>query len=372
MSIKTKFYVSSIIMLVLPVLIMALITAFILIIGFSYLPDITIRVNGMVPTFTNPVLRRYVLMWIIVLIVAVVGCCVGITAYLSRSIILPMRKMSEAMENIARGDLDYEFTCSDAKEIKEVYDALDTLRISLKNSVSESIEKEKQYRMLIANISHDLKTPITSIKGYVEGLKDGVANTPEKEQKYLDTILLKAELLERLAGNLSVYSKLDFESEPYDIRPGDLCAFVNEILGEYTIDLKNAGIELETDGLLENNQKLLVCFDADKMRRVLVNVLGNAIKYKNPDKSGKLKVTLVHEESGALLSFADNGIGISEEEEKKVFETFYRADPARNLEGNGLGLSIADRIVRDHGGKIWMRANPSGGVTVNIALKYNA
>ncbi len=371
MSIKTKFFISSIIMLVLPVFIMLLITAFIFVIFASYMPGISIEISGMSETYTNPVMQKYAILWIIILIGVVAICCVGITTYLSRTILSPLRQMIDAMEHIAKGDLDYEFTCSADKEIREVYDSLDRLRISLKNSVSSELRREKEYRRLIANISHDLRTPITSIKGYVEGIKDGVANTPEKTEKYLDTILLKANVLEKMVDNLSVYSRLDFENESYNMQIHDLNRFVTELLGEYSIDLRNGNVELEIGEALDKGDTVYAKFDREKLRRVIVNVVGNAIKYKKPGAQGSLKVDITHEDNGVILSFADNGIGISKEEESKVFETFYRSDPARNLDaqGNGLGLSIADRIVREHGGKIWMRSNEKdGGVTVYIFL----
>lgn len=371
MSIKSKFFISSIIMLVLPVFLMALITVFILVLVASYMPSVSIKISGMEQSYTNPVMQRYILLWIVIFIGVVAGCCVGITAYLSKSILSPLKKMSDAMEHIAKGDLDYEFTCSGDREIKEVYDALDRLRISLKNAVNSEIRREKEYRRLIANISHDLKTPITSIKGYVEGIKDGVANTPEKTERYLSTILLKANALEKMVANLSTYSRLDFENESYNMEKYDLCDFVKETLNEYSIDLRDGEVELEIGKSLISGEPVYAEFDREKLKRVLANVIGNAIKYKKPSAQGKLMADLCRDENGITLSFADNGIGISKEEENKVFETFFRSDPARNLDvsGNGLGLSIADRIVKDHGGKIWMRSNgESGGVTVYIFL----
>lgn len=368
MSIKSKFFVSSIIMLVLPVFLMVLITAFILVLVAGYLPSVSVDFGRAAAFSSNPVLQKYVLLWLLVLIAVVAACCAGVTAYLSRTILTPLRKMSDAMEHIANGDLDYEFTCSGDKEIKEVYDALDRLRISLKDSVSENIRHEKEYRRLIANISHDLKTPITSIKGYVEGIHDGVANTPEKLEKYLKTISQKAIVLEGLADSLSVYSRLDFENETYNPEKCELCSFVMNVLDDYSIDLHDADINLKIGEDLKN-ESVYVMLDKKKIRRVLVNVIGNAIKYKKPEADSELKVDLSRETNGAILSFADNGIGIKQEEERKVFEAFYRSDSARTPEtsGSGLGLSIADMIVRDHGGRIWMRTNEkSDGVTVYI------
>ena len=369
MSIKTKFFISSIIMLVLPVFLMMLISAFILVLLASYMPGISIEINSLSPTLYNPVLRRYVMLWIIILILVVAGCCAGVTAYLSKTVLSPLRGIAEAMEHLTSGDLDYEILSSGDGEIKEVYDAIERLRLRLKISVSDEIIREEEHRMLIANISHDLKTPITSIKGYVEGIRDGVAVSPEMARRYLDTILAKANTLENMVNNLSLYSKLNAGSD-YNIKTYDMLEFAREILDEYEIDLKNNDIEFAIDG-----ENLKVDFDRSKMKRVFSNIIENAIKYKRPGESGSIKVSAVSDEGFALITFRDAGIGISEEDETKVFETFFRADPARNLNvsGNGLGLSICDRIVREHGGRMWMRSNsPEPGVTVYIRLKQSA
>lgn len=166
MSIKKKLMLSSIVMLVLPIFIMVLISAFIFVLVLSYVPSISIQINGITPSLNNPMIFRLLLVWLFILIVVVLACCIGVTAYLSKSIIAPLKKMSGAMEHLTEGDLSYEFTCSGDREIKEVYDSIENLRVRLKKSVDEEIKRETEHRMLIANISHDLKTPITSIKGY--------------------------------------------------------------------------------------------------------------------------------------------------------------------------------------------------------------
>lgn len=372
MSIKTKFFISSIIMLVLPVFLMVLISAFILVLVASYLPSISIEVNGFTPTLTNPVLRRYIMLWLLILIGVVIGCCVGVTTYLSRTILLPIKKISEAMEHLTEGDLDYELLCSGDGEIKEVYDSIERLRLRLKKSVNDEILRDEQHRMLIANISHDLKTPITSIKGYVEGIKDGVAIGPDMMNRYLDTILAKADTLENMVNNLSLYSKLN--NTTYDIQTADICSFTRDVLDEYLIDLNYSDISVGVGGLLETEQAVFISFDKAKMKRVFSNIIENAIKYKKPRESGSLTVTINRDDGFAVIAFSDTGIGISEQDEKKVFETFFRADPARNMNvsGNGLGLSICNMIVKEHGGRMWMRSNGENvGVTVYIRLKEN-
>ncbi len=368
MSVKTKFFISSIIMLVLPVFLMALISAFILVLLAGYFPGVAIEIKGLAPTLYNPILRRYAMLWIIVLIIVVAGCCAGVTAYLTKTILRPLKGMSEAMEHLTSGDLDYEVLSSGDGEIREVFDAIERLRLRLKLSVSDEITREEEHRMLIANISHDLKTPITSIKGYVEGLRDGVAANPAMTRRYLDTILAKTDTLENMVNNLSLYSKLSAAAE-YDIEDRDILDFAAEMLKEYEIDLKNAEISPSLGG-----EHLTAAFDRAKMKRVFSNVIENAIKYKIPNERGSLGITVSRDGGFAVIAFSDSGIGISEDEEKRVFETFYRADKARNMNvsGNGLGLSICDRIVREHGGRMWLRSNgEKAGVTVYIRLKIS-
>lgn len=368
MSIRTKFFLSSVVMLVLPIFLMLLITAFILALGASLFPNITIEVNGGVPSLENPMFRKYVMMWILIMIAVVSLCCVGVTAYLSRGILTPLKKMSAAMEHLAEGDLDYEFTCTGDMEIREVYDSMERLRIRLKQAVRDGIERNRQSKLLIANISHDLKTPITSIKGYVEGIRDGIASSPEMIDKYLDTVQAKAETIEKMVDQLSLYSKLELEAAPYDMRSMNMCEFIGSVLEEYSIDLEKGDIDLSVCGIEE---EIFIRFDGDKMKRVFSNIIENTIRYKRPAERGSLRVEITDSKDHALISFADIGIGIGENEESKVFETFFRGDPARNLNstGNGLGLSICRKIIREHGGSIWMRANePEPGVTVYIRL----
>lgn len=368
LSVKTKFFISSILMLVLPILLMVLISAFILVLLMGYFPGVSIEIKGLAPTIYNPILRRYAMLWIVILIIVVAGCCVGVTAYLTKTIVRPLRGISDAVEHLTRGDVDYEILSSGDGEIKEVYDSLERLRLRLKRSVGDEIAREEEHRMLIANISHDLKTPITSIKGYVEGLRDGVASGPDMTKHYLDTILAKTETLENMVGNLSLYAKLNSGSE-YDIREYDILDFSKEMLGEYEIDLKNEDMVWSVKG-----ESIVLPFDRAKMKRVFSNIIENSIKYKKPEEPGSIEITVSRDGDFAVIAFADRGIGIGEEDEKHVFETFFRADPARtmNVSGNGLGLSICERIVKDHGGRMWLRGNGDRpGLTVYIRLKIS-
>src|SRR5699024_163938 len=171
-------------MLILLLVVMGLISALILLFFLNSFPAMLLEIKDIHDVFSSPDILRAVTVWIIILIIVVAACCIGVTAYLSHSILSPLKKISEAMEHLTDGDLDYEFSCSGEGEVKELYNSIERLRLRLKKSVSDEIARTEQNKMLIANISHDLKTPITSIKGYVEGIRDGIAASPEMMDKY--------------------------------------------------------------------------------------------------------------------------------------------------------------------------------------------
>ncbi|HIV85710.1 MAG TPA: HAMP domain-containing histidine kinase, partial [Candidatus Monoglobus merdigallinarum] len=172
--------------------------------------------------------------------------------------------------------------------------------------------------------------------------------------------------LERMVSNLSLYSELDFGRIRYRVL--DITEFIGQMLNEYALDFKKAGIETETDIPKES---IYINADSDKLKRVFSNIFDNTVKYRKSGMAGRLKVSIAQEDDFAVLAFSDNGIGMDAGDEKRAFETFFRADPARsmNVSGNGLGLSICDKIIKEHGGRIWIRSGgEGGGLTVYVRL----
>ena len=210
------------------------------------------------------------------------------------------------------------------------------------------------------------KVELTSIKGYVDGIRDGIADTPEKHEHYLRTIYLKAEAIEQMAENLSIYSKLELGRVQYSRERLDIIKHLSNIAYEFSLDLQTADIDLTVN---LPDTAVYVMADAEKLRRVFANIITNAIKYKRPGK-GSLDISAEVTENGLLITFSDSGIGISEKELPHIFDGFYRGDPSRNskIEGNGLGLSISCRIISDHGGKIWARSTENIGTDMMIIL----
>ncbi|CAG9709086.1 putative Histidine kinase [Clostridium neonatale] len=239
------------------------------------------------------------------------------------------------------------------------------MRIRLKESIDTRIKYEENRKELMAGISHDLRTPLTAIKGYVEGLRDNVANTPEKQKKYLNTIYYKACDMDRLVEELFLFSKLDTGKFPFKFDIIKINDYINNFYLKIKEEFLNKGLEI----FLANdcNEKDKVNIDCKQMDRVLLNIIENSYKYKK-DSIGTCKINMYEKENDIVIKISDNGKGVSEEELEKIFISFYRCDPSRTKtnEGSGLGLAIAKQIIDNHKGKI--RAYSNNGLVIEILI----
>lgn len=365
MSVKRKFLIGGAVLLVLPLVLILLLWIILWAMLSLLQPTVQVSLPGGIDS-SNPLVSRFLLLWAGVAILAVLGVGAAVVLWLYRSVVRPLRELNTAMEYLQNGDLTYEFVGSGDREIQELCEAYEELRRRLQTTVSEGLEQERESKMMLANISHDIKTPVTSIRGYVEGILDGVANTPEKQTRYLKTIYAKANTIELMAENLSLYSKLEMKRMLYHFAVADVFDALRTAAEEAELDLATNDMQLVCD-LPE--EPCMVKLDRDAMRRVFSNLITNAIKYKK-EGAGVLTIGGTVTEHGVLLTFADTGIGISKTDLERVFEGFYRGDLSRNgkIAGNGLGLSICRRIVEDHGGKIWIRSETGEGTEVMLLL----
>lgn len=365
MSIKQKLMLCLIIMLIIPLVLIVLLA---LIMGAALVlfhPAVELSLTGGIE-ISDPVTVKFLIAWAIAAVCIIISGVVAVTAYLSHSILKPIKELTVAMERLKNGDLSYEFSGSGDKEIHALCGAYDSLRLHLQTAAAENLEYEHEQKMLIANLSHDIKTPITSIIGYVEGIRDGIADTPEKLEKYLNTIHAKADSIELMAENLSLYAKLEARRLSYTTQPLDLFAFVRDTVSDFELDLQQNDIEAL---FILPNEQCMVKGDKEKLKRVFANIITNAIKYKSKN-IGRLRIRGEQTAHGALVTFEDNGKGIAEKDLKHIFESFYRGDSSRNskIGGSGLGLSICKKIIEDHGGKIWIRSNENTGTSVMVLL----
>lgn len=285
-----------------------------------------------------------------------------LTRFVVRKIEEPLDLLSEGARRLGEGDLDYRISYAGKDEFAPVCMAFNEMAARLKSSVERARRDEESRKELLAGISHDLRSPLTSIRAYVEGLLDGVAKTEQARQRYLHTIRTKAEDIDRLVSQLFLYSKLDLEGAPMEMRPLRLDGFVSSFVEENAPDSQTHGLELTAERLAP----VTVSADPEQLRRVLSNILENSIKYKDKE-TGHLRITL--EEDGRLI-LADDGPGVPEEALPKLFDVFYRSDPARKdpAGGSGLGLAIASKAVQGMGGTIRAYNGLNGGLTIEIAL----
>ena len=282
-----------------------------------------------------------------------------------KNLINPIKLLSYGADQIKNGNLDFDMNYEYDDEFKQVCDDFDEMRIRLKESVQAKLKYEENRKELVAGISHDLRTPLTGIKGYVEGLIDGVANTPEKVNKYLNTIHQKACDMDELVDRLFLFSKLDTGKYPFYFDIISVKEYFDKLYECIREDLMKRGLEVSY--LNKCTNKVNVRIDCREIRRVILNILENSLKY-NDKVDKKSKIIVYEEKEWIFIEINDNGNGVDEKMLSKLFESFYRADPSRTnpSQGSGLGLAIAKNIIEAHDGEI--KALNKKGFTIIIKL----
>lgn len=291
-----------------------------------------------------------------------------LTYYVSKSILTPIKKLTVAARKISEGDLDYRISSDKKDELGELTNTFDAMRVKLKEAKAAQMQYEQNRKELIASISHDLKTPLTSIKGYITGIKDGVANTPEKMERYLETIDKTANEMNELIDELLLYSKLDTEKIPFYMEKVDLYSYFADFIDELSFQIEK---ENGSAALIANpDDSYIVHADREKLKRAVMNIIQNSLKYIDKEKK-EINVYLSAEENRVTVEIKDNGIGIDNEDLPYLFDSFYRTDASRNSStgGSGLGLSIVKKIIEGHGGTIWAESKPGKGTSIFFTLK---
>lgn len=304
--------------------------------------------------------------FILVVLILIVVLMTFITTKL---VIKPLNKLEEATDEIRQGNLDFSVQTARKDEFGRVMNAFDTMRGELKHSIDQQMLYEENRKELIASISHDLKTPITSIKGYVEGIRDGVANDEEKMDQYLSVIYNKSNDLDKLIDDLFLFSKLDLNRVPFDFITVPAKRFFEDSGDEIRMDMSKQGFEVNFDNDLSDDMTISV--DQQQFKRVITNIVSNAVKYSLDKKRIDIRVSAT--ESLITLAIRDYGKGIDPEALERIFEKFYRVDPARNMDvgGSGLGLAIAKQIIDRHKGHIKADSVLGEGTTIYIEIGRN-
>ncbi len=305
---------------------------------------------------------------VILIMLATAG---GLAIWLYRSILLPLNSLRASTKRMKSGDLDTPVKVTGNDEIGELASDFDDMRRHIKELLAENRRHEIDTKDLIVNISHDLKTPLTAIKGYSEGLLEGVANTPEKREKYVRTIFTKAGEMTTLVDELSTFAKIDTNSIPYHFKSINIFEYFEDGISDIKTDLELQNIELAFFPYADKTTDVIA--DPEQLTRVVNNIISNSVKYRNPAKVGLICIRLMDAEDFIRVEIEDNGKGIDRKSLPYIFERFYRADASRNSKtgGSGLGLAICKKIIEDGGGRIWAESTEGTGTTVIFMLRKN-
>lgn len=304
--------------------------------------------------------------FVLVLLLAMVTFMLSMWIY--RAILQPLDELQKATREIKNGNLDYELDVTENDEIGQLCQDFEEMRQRLKDQAEEKIQYDMENKELISNISHDLRTPITAIKGYCEGIMDGVASSPEKMDKYVRTIYNKANDMDRLIDELTFYSKIDTNKIPYVFTKLNVGTYFSDCVEELSIDLESKNINMSFHNYVDPGT--LIIADPEQLNRVINNIVGNSVKYM--DKSRGLVIIRLKDVGDFVqIEIEDNGKGIAQKDLPSVFDRFYRADSSRNSAqgGSGIGLSIVKKIVEDHGGKIWATSKEGMGTVMHFVLR---
>ena len=356
-------------------------------------------VNGLLPGIKKMLVQFIVSFFIIICFTASL-----LTLWIYRGLVMPINVLKKATHRMRDGDLDFSIEADGQDEISVLCRDFEEMRIRLKESIEIRLGYEQEMRELVSNISHDLKTPLTAIEGYTEGIMDGVADTPEKQEKYLRVIQKKAKEMALLVDELSLSSKIENGTVPYNFCHVNVSDYFDDCVQALRLDLGIQKISVDYEKQVADDVR--VEMDPEQLRRVINNIIGNSVKYLDTDK-GKIWIRILDEEQlpknidfeqekvleknsegsrtgfgkkekeeaksmkGMIrVEFRDNGKGISEENLPHIFDRFYRADVARQSStgGSGLGLAIARKIIEEHGGRIWAESKLGEGTSIFFTL----
>ncbi|AZN43539.1 HAMP domain-containing histidine kinase [Paenibacillus albus] len=295
-----------------------------------------------------------------------------LTYFVSRSIIKPLYALKDAASQIREGNLEHKLQLQPLNrqdEIGQLSRSFEEMRVRLQASIGAQLQLEQSRKELLANISHDLKTPITGIQGCIECLQGGVADTEEKRGKYLDMIASKTSDMNRMIEELLLYSTLDIGKLPFNWEQLDAAAYMQMTVDELRQDPRMAGIALVYES---SGEPAWIRADREKLNRALLNIVGNSLAHMEQEPRELRFALLADSEANATVAIriTDNGTGIPAEALPFVFDQFYRAEQSRRTAAgsSGLGLSIVKQIIEEHGGTVEARSAAGQGTSITMKL----
>jgi len=290
---------------------------------------------------------------------------------LEKRVFKPIDKLKVGVEEISKGNYSVKVerdNVADLGFIGLLVDSFNEMAQKLQASERLKSEYEENRKTLIANISHDLKTPISSVQGYIEAIQDGVVISPEKVNKYLTTIYQNTVYMDKLIDDLFLFSKLDLQKLDFQFEGVRIGAFMHDLMEEFQFELEEKQIHFYYVNKMKSD--CLVSIDRKRIYQAFRNVIGNAVKHgTNKDLTVKIEMERQLDDF-IIINIEDNGPGISEEKLPHIFNRFYRIDNERtkDLMSTGLGLAIAKELVEAHGGSITVASIENEGACFTIRL----
>lgn len=284
-----------------------------------------------------------------------------------RNIMQPLGNLKIGFDEIAKGNYGYKVDAQKFNGLGGLMESFNQMSQELKEANDLKERYEGNRKELIAGISHDLKTPITSIVGYVDAINTGIANNEEKRERYLNIISSNAHYTNRLIDDLFLFSKLDINQMKYEFSKVPIKDFLEDVVIEKKLELEERGVVVYHDIEVSDDMKLEI--DGKMVYRILSNILSNAQKYGD-SKDPRINIKAIEIEGGVKVIITDNGQGIDKENINQIFDVFYRADQSRNKDigGSGLGLAIAKELVKAHNGEIWADSKIGIGTAITFTL----
>lgn len=285
---------------------------------------------------------------------------------LEKRVFRPIEALKNGVEEIARGNYDVTVKCDLNNEIGLLVASFNEMARKLGESERIKSEYEENRKSLVVNISHDLKTPITSLQGYVEAILDGDV-PPENKEKYLRIIHRNIIYVNKLIDDLFLFSKLDLQKLDFHFENVSIRAFMGDLTEELGLELAERQVRLVYVDQMEKD--LTVPLDRKRMHQAIRNIISNALKY-GPEEGLVIRAGLLKQGESACIEISDNGPGIPADKLPHIFERFYRIDNERSkdLSSTGLGLAIARELVEAHGGKTTAASEEGKGTIFTITL----
>jgi signal transduction histidine kinase len=309
----------------------------------------------------------FLLIWVLVIAIFIILISLLnsiLTNIQTKRILKPLEPLNEGVLQIQNNNFSYRIDYQNNDEFRPICEAFNNMAAQLESSKERRLKDEANRRELLAGISHDLRTPLTTINGYLDGIESGVASTPEMREKYFYTIKNRAADMKHIIEQLFLFSKLDMDDFPFSPRRFVLMRTLSDMVEELTEEYAVRGLVITIDG---KPLSVSVFADVSHFRRVIINILENSVKYKEKE-TGSMIISVSRDNNYMQIKFSDDGPGVEPDMLPNLFNVFYRTDPSRRTKGSGLGLAISAKIIERSGGNIYAEKNDSGGLTIVIRL----